>query len=91
MPKTFFAALETPAMFSSAPFGLTAGPTSPSAVLYWKRIWSLALDEFDSSAVLPQYLGQDYCRLFGTVRRGECEQFTAQVSNVDYEWYLRVM
>jgi len=55
------------------------------------RIWSLALDEFDSSAVLPQYLGQDYCRLFGTVRRGECEQFTAQVSNVDYEWYLRAM
>jgi glutamine synthetase len=41
--------------------------------------------------VLPQYLGQDYCRLFGTVRRGECEQFTAQVSNVDYEWYLRAM
>ena len=55
------------------------------------RIWSLALDEFDSSAVLPQYLGEDYCRLFGTVRRGECEQFAAQVSNIDYDWYLRAM
>jgi len=29
--------------------------------------------------------------LFVTVRIGECEQFTAQVSNVDYEWYLRAM
>ena len=55
------------------------------------RIWSLALDEFDSSAILPQYLGEDYCRLFGTVRRGECEQFAAQVSNIDYDWYLRAM
>lgn len=55
------------------------------------RIWSIALDEFDSSAILPQYLGEDFCRLFGTVRRGECEQFATQVSNIDYDWYLRSM
>ncbi|MBT5003156.1 MAG: glutamine synthetase [Porticoccaceae bacterium] len=54
-------------------------------------IWPLALDEFDSSAVLPQYLGEDCCRLFGTIRRGECEQFAEQVSNIDYDWYLRSM
>ena len=55
------------------------------------RWWPMALDEFDSSAVLPQYLGQEYCRLFGTVRRGECEEFMTQVSNIDYNWYLRSM
>jgi glutamine synthetase len=55
------------------------------------RWWPMALDEFDSSAVLPQYLGEEYCRLFGTVRRGECEEFMAQVSNIDYNWYLRSM
>lgn len=55
------------------------------------RWWPVALDEFDSSAVLPQYLGEEYCRLFGTVRRGECEEFMAQVSNIDYNWYLRSM
>jgi glutamine synthetase len=60
-------------------------------VITLPRIWSLALDEFDSSAILPQYLGEDYCRLFGTVRRGECEQFSTQVSNIDYDWYLRSM
>ena len=60
-------------------------------VITLPRIWLAALDEFDSSAVLPQYLGEDYCRLFGTVRRGECEQFAAQVSNIDYDWYLRSM
>jgi glutamine synthetase len=60
-------------------------------VITLPRIWSLALDKFDSSTVLPQYLGEEYCRLFGTVRRGEYEQFSAQVSNIDYDWYLRSM
>ena len=55
------------------------------------RVWSRALDEFDAATVLPRYLGDEYCRLFGTVRRGECEQFAACVSNVDYDWYLRSM
>ncbi len=55
------------------------------------RVWSSALDEFDAATVLPRYLGDEYCRLFGTVRRGECEQFAARVSNVDYDWYLRSM
>ena len=55
------------------------------------RVWCRALDEFDAATVLPRYFGADYCRLFGTVRRGECEQFAARVSNVDYDWYLRSM
>ncbi|MGK0500417.1 MAG: glutamine synthetase [Oceanicoccus sp.] len=30
-----------------------------------------------------------YCELFGTLLRSECDEFAAQVSNVDYEWHLR--
>jgi len=55
------------------------------------RLWPQALDKFDMAAVLPNYLGAKYCRMYGTVKRGECEQFSAQVSNIDYNWYLRSM
>ena len=55
------------------------------------RRWHQALDRFDKAAVLPRYLGAKYCRMYGTVRRGECEQFNSQVSNIDYNWYLRSM
>jgi glutamine synthetase len=53
------------------------------------RRWHQALDRFEAAAVLPQYLGAEYCRMYATVKRGECEQFYTQVSNMDYQWYLR--
>ncbi len=51
--------------------------------------WPKALDIFEKGTVLPKYLGEDYCKLFLAVRRGECEQYNAVISNLDYEWYLR--
>ncbi len=55
------------------------------------RFWPDALDEFGTSAILPQYLGADFCKLFETVRRGEMEEINSQITNIDYEWYLRAM
>ena len=60
-------------------------------VITLPRLWPQSLDVFDAAKVLPKYLGVEYCRLFGTVRRGECEQFYTQVSNIEYNWYLRSM
>lgn len=60
-------------------------------VITLPRLWPQSLDVFDRAKVLPKYLGVEYCRLFGTVRRGECEQFYTQVSNIEYNWYLRSM
>jgi len=51
--------------------------------------WEAALDRFKNSEVLPEYLGQEFCQLFELSRRSECDQFHAQISNLDYEWYLR--
>jgi glutamine synthetase len=51
--------------------------------------WPEALDIFERGEVLPRYLGEEYCKLFATIRRDEYNQFNAVVSNVDYEWYLR--
>ena len=55
------------------------------------RFWPDALNEFSTSAILPQYLGADFCKLFETVRRGEMEEINSQITNIDYEWYLRAM
>tara|TARA_B100000609_G_C17194317_1_gene424298 strand:- start:112 stop:1491 length:1380 start_codon:yes stop_codon:yes gene_type:complete len=55
------------------------------------RFWPDALNEFGTSAILPQYLGADFCKLFETVRRGEMEEINSQITNIDYEWYLRAM
>ncbi len=50
--------------------------------------WETALDAFDAGQILPPYLGEEFCRVFSTARRFEAEQFHAQVSNLDYDWYL---
>ena len=53
--------------------------------------WDAALDAFEASTVLPKYLDQRYHKLYATCRREECERFHAEISNRDYEWYLRVI
>ena len=53
--------------------------------------WEFALQEFARSAVLQDYLGSSYCSVFQTMRRAECDSYHAQISNLDYEWYLRAV
>ena len=50
--------------------------------------WETALDAFDAGDLLHGYLGAEFCRVFSLARRCEAEAFHAQVSNLDYEWYL---
>lgn len=53
--------------------------------------WDTALELFRNSSVLPQYLGENYCKSFAIARQGECDDFHARVSSTDYEWYLRAL
>lgn len=53
--------------------------------------WSKSLDAFQAGGILPQYFGEEYHRLFEVCRREESELFHSQVSNRDYEWYLRAV
>ena len=55
------------------------------------REWSAALDKFDASEILPRYFGDEYCRLYSAVRRSECDEFNRQVSDIDYQWYMRAV
>ena len=51
--------------------------------------WDKSLDAFESGSILKQYLGGDYSDLFLRSRRCEMGRFNAQISNKDFEWYLR--
>ncbi len=53
--------------------------------------WDSALDSFKEGKVLAQYFGEEYCNLYERVRRSECDQFYAAVSDIDYAWYLRAV
>jgi glutamine synthetase len=75
---------------------LDPGPMVKSGEVLEEKIllptrWDAALDAFEASAVLPEYLGQRYHQLYATCRREECERFHAEISNRDYEWYLRAI
>jgi glutamine synthetase len=60
-------------------------------VITLPRRWDAALDLFDAGTILPRYLGEQYHRLYATCRREESDRFHAQVSDRDYEWYLRAV
>lgn len=63
------------------------GQSVADAVLLAPR-WEQALDAFDAGRLLPDYLGAEFCAVFSKARRFEADEFHAQVSNLDYDWYL---
>jgi len=53
--------------------------------------WPHALDAFEAGKILPEYFGKEYHRVFGVCRREELDKFHSEVSNKDYQWFLRAM
>jgi glutamine synthetase len=53
--------------------------------------WNSALELFDRSEIMKKYLDPEFCRIYSVCRHSEAEQFHAQISNRDYEWYLRAV
>ena len=51
--------------------------------------WGAALDEFSRSKILPEYLGDEYCKFFAMNRRAEERQYHNTISPLDFDWYLR--
>lgn len=51
--------------------------------------WDAALERFAASDFLREYLGDEYCRVYEHARRVENRRFHNEISNRDYQWYLR--
>jgi glutamine synthetase len=51
--------------------------------------WREALDRAARSEFLEETLGKDFLRIFLAIKNQECARFSAEVSELDYAWYLR--
>jgi glutamine synthetase len=51
--------------------------------------WHAALDAFAASALLKDYFGERFAEIFLAIKRAEADRFFAQVSDVDFAWYMR--
>lgn len=69
----------------------SAGTDLRSREVTLPQRWDNALELFRKADILPRYLGKQYCDYFAKVRQGECDDFHAQVSQLDYDWYLRAL
>jgi glutamine synthetase len=53
------------------------------------KYWPKTLDAFEASTRMPDYLGARFHRMYTAIKRAEHDRFTGQVTELDYEWYLR--
>lgn len=51
--------------------------------------WAAAVDRFDASAPLRDYLGDRTVEMFACVKRTEQERYNSVVTPLDYDWVLR--
>jgi glutamine synthetase len=60
---------------------------APSLPLSWDR----ALEAFAAASVLPAYLGERFCCLYGACRAAERDRFADVITPTEYAWYLRTL
>jgi len=53
------------------------------------RTWQEALERAAASEFLRDALGREFLEIFLAIKRQECARFSAQVTELDYAWYLR--
>lgn len=51
--------------------------------------WFAATDRFAESALLKDYLGERFVRMYAIVKRVEQDRFQSMIPDIDYDWYLR--
>jgi len=51
--------------------------------------WYAAMDRTETSAFLKDYLGQRFMQIYTAIKRTEQDRFYSEVTELDFEWYLR--
>ncbi|MCB1832868.1 MAG: glutamine synthetase [Geminicoccaceae bacterium] len=50
--------------------------------------WADALTAFEKAKILPRYLGDRFCKLYGACRRAEYARFETRITPLEFEWYM---
>jgi glutamine synthetase len=53
--------------------------------------WEAAIAALGQAAILPGYLGADFCRLYRVCRQAERDRFEDRITPTEYVWYLRTV
>ncbi len=53
--------------------------------------WDKALDAFEAGEILKPYFDEEFHRVYGVAKREESDIFHAEVTDRDYEWFLRAV
>ena len=51
--------------------------------------WYAAMDRTENSAFLKDYLGERFMEIFCAIKRTEQDRFFSQVTELDFDWYMR--
>jgi glutamine synthetase len=51
--------------------------------------WHQAIECAAASEFLAEALGREFMKVFLAIKRQECDRFSAEVTDLDYDWYLR--
>ena len=51
--------------------------------------WAAAIEAFENSELMKRYLGERFVRNYTVVKGVEMARFMAEVTQLDYDWYLR--
>jgi len=65
------------------------GYRDPGAARELPATWQQAIANAERSDFLRAALGADFLRIYLAIKRQECDKFSAQVTELDYSWYLR--
>jgi glutamine synthetase len=53
--------------------------------------WEPAIAALERAAILPGYMGADFCRLYRVCRQAERARFEERITRAEYAWYLRTV
>jgi len=53
--------------------------------------WLHAVEAFEESALMRDYLGQRFMDIYSACKRFERESFASHVTSLEYQWYLRTV
>ena len=51
------------------------------------KMWD-ALPAFENAEILPEYLGENYIRIYSEVKRAELDAFMDETFSREFDWYL---